>query len=212
MDKKSEKELVEEARRDPKAFGAIFDLYHVKILKYAAYRTGNAEAARDITSEAFFKTLNKLWQFKWSGASFSAWLYRIASNEVNMYFRSKKYEPSSLDELMEKDPSYEAPSKSDLAAELEEAQKSIDRNSLFKLVHAELVKLPPAYQEALSMRFFDEMKISDISLALGKKEGTIKSLISRGLSMLRLAMQPNTGLSIIYSEGITEGEAVENGK
>jgi len=198
VDKKSEKELVEEARRDPKAFGAIFDLYHAKILKYAAYRTGNAEAARDITSEAFFKALNKLWQFKWSGASFSAWLYRIASNEVNMYFRSKKYEPSSLDELMEKDPSYEAPSKSDLAAELEEAQKSIDRNSLFKLVHAELVKLPPAYQEALSMRFFDEMKISDISLALGKKEGTIKSLISRGLSMLRLAMQPNTGLSIIY--------------
>ncbi|MGD0566687.1 MAG: sigma factor, partial [Candidatus Goldiibacteriota bacterium] len=71
MDKKSEKELVEEARRDPKAFGAIFDLYHAKILKYAAYRTGNAEAARDITSEAFFKALNKLWQFKWSGASFS---------------------------------------------------------------------------------------------------------------------------------------------
>jgi RNA polymerase sigma-70 factor (ECF subfamily) len=212
LDKSNEKELVEKARRDPEAFGVIFDLYHPKILRYAVYRTGNAEAARDITSETFFKALNKLWQFKWTGASFSAWLYRIASNEINMYFRTKKHEPASLDEMMEKVPSYEAPSANDLEKELEEAQTAIDRNSLFLSVHAELIKLPAIYQEVLSMRFFDSMKISDISRTLGKKEGTVKSLISRGISMLKRSMQPNKDLSIIYGEGLMEREAMANGK
>jgi RNA polymerase sigma-70 factor (ECF subfamily) len=212
VDNISEKEMVENARLDPEAFGAIFDLYHTKILRYAVYRTGNAEAARDITSETFFKALNKLWQFKWTGASFSAWLYRIASNEINMYFRSKKYEPASLDEMMEKIPSYEAPSANDLEKELEEAQAAIDNNSLFLSVHAELIKLPALYQEVLSMRFFDSMKISEISRTLGKKEGTVKSLISRGISMLKKSMQPNKDLGIIYGEGLMEREAMANEK
>jgi RNA polymerase sigma-70 factor (ECF subfamily) len=208
LDKISEKEMVEAARRDPAAFGALFDLYHLKILKYAAYRTGNAEAAKDITGETFFKALNKLWQFRWRGASFSALLYRIASNEVNMYFRSKKYAPASLDELIENSPSYEPRSSNSLNEELENAQKAIDNNSLFALVHAELVKLPPLYQEVLSMRFFDSMKISEISAALNKKAGTVKSILSRGLSMIRGSMQPNPAAGIIYDAGKNESEGL----
>jgi RNA polymerase sigma-70 factor (ECF subfamily) len=208
LDKKNEKEMVEAARHNPAAFGALFDLFHLKILKYAAYRTGNAEAAKDITGETFFKALNKLWQFRWQGASFSAWLYRIASNEVNMYLRSKQYEPASLDELIEKSPSYEPRSANSLYEELENAQKVIDNNSLFALVHAELVKLPQLYQEVLSMRFFDSMKISEISVALNKKEGTVKSILSRGLSMIKGSMQPNTTASIIYDAEKNESEGL----
>jgi RNA polymerase sigma-70 factor (ECF subfamily) len=75
VDKDAEIKLVEDARRDPEAFGKLFEEYYPKILRYTMYRTGNTEAARDITSETFFKALKNLWKFRWIGTTFSAWLY-----------------------------------------------------------------------------------------------------------------------------------------
>jgi DNA-directed RNA polymerase specialized sigma24 family protein len=52
------------------------------------------------------------------------------------------------------------------------------------------------------------MKISEISAALNKKEGTVKSILSRALSMIRVSMQPNTAPGIIYDAGKNESEGL----
>jgi RNA polymerase sigma-70 factor (ECF subfamily) len=204
MEPLTEKKLVEAAKKDPEAFGPLFEEYYPRILKYASFRTGNAEIARDVTSETFFKALKNLWQFRWMGFSFSSWLYRIAGNEINMYFRRSKYEPTSLDAVLEKNPSLSPASKHDLEQELLAAQDAIDSNRDYKMIKEELLKLPVIYQEALTLRFFEEMKISEIASALGKKEGTVKSLISRGLAMLKGSMQPKDNIGIIWSESEKE--------
>jgi len=204
VDAQGDKKLVEAAKKDPKAFGILFEEYYPKILKYASFRTGNAEIARDITSETFFKALNKLWQFRWIGSTFSSWLYRIAGNEINMYFRHHKYEPASLDALLENNPALDPASKKDLEEEIFSAREAIEKNKDYMLIKEELLKLPAVYQEALSLRFFEDMKISMIAAVLKKKEGTVKSLISRGLAMLKKSAQPKTGTGIIWSESNKE--------
>ena len=98
MDNKTEKKAVEEAKKNPAAFAVLFEKYYSAILRYALHRTGNAAVADDVTSETFFKALNKLSSFKWTGIPFSAWLYRIAGNEIIDFYRKHKRTPYSLDD------------------------------------------------------------------------------------------------------------------
>ena len=102
MDLNQERELVRQAQKTPDAFAELYDQYYPKIFGYVLRRTANLEAAQDITSETFFNALRKLWQFHWRNVSFSPWLYKIATNEINQYFRKAEYKKSvSLEELQE---------------------------------------------------------------------------------------------------------------
>lgn len=185
MDLLEEKKLVLKAQKDPKAFGIIFDIYYPKILRYTIRRTGDIETAQDITSEVFFKALNKLWQFKWRSIPFSAWLYRIANNEVNQYFRKgTARKVTSLDMLTEKT-NFEAISSENLQEEIEEAEREAERYTEYKIVQNILKTLPIHYQEIITLRYFEKKKLTEIALILNKKEGTIKSLHFRALNLLR---------------------------
>ena len=55
--------------------------------------------AEDIASQVFLKALKKLWQFQWRSIPFSAWLYRIANNEI-AYFRTQHKPAVSLDIML----------------------------------------------------------------------------------------------------------------
>jgi len=184
MDLNEERELVTQARKTPDAFAKLYDEYYPKIFGYALRRTANLEVAQDITSETFFKALKKLWQFRWRDVSFSAWLYRIASNEVNQYFRKAEYKKSvSLEVLQEQ--GFEVVSSHDPESELIEAQEKLEQHQDFLEIQAKIVRLPAKYQEVIALRFFEKRQISEIAEILGKKEGTIKSLLHRAVEKLR---------------------------
>ena len=205
MDRNEEKKAVEEARKKPEAFGRLFEEYYPKILRYTICRTGNAEAARDITSETFFKALKNLWKFRWIGCSFSSWLYRIAGNTVIDYFRSKKFEPVSLEAAIEEGGLPELSSRRDLEEEIMEAQERLDAARDLADIRKFILKLPPHYQEVLVLRYMDGHKVEEIAGILGKKAGTIKSLISRGISMLKERMQPYISRSVKLDEAALKG-------
>jgi RNA polymerase sigma-70 factor, ECF subfamily len=206
MDLGQEKDLIARARIDPHVFGGIYEEYYPKMFRYALRRVGAVGIAEDITSETFFKALKSLWQFKWRNISFSAWLYKIATNEINYYFRCGGYRAVSLELLSEK--GFDPLARDDVQAELDEAETQLHRHQDFLIVREEIGKLPEKYQEVIALRFFENKKICEVAEILGKKEGTIKSLLSRGLDMLRdnlnegshdLAMQPFSEMSIIKS-------------
>ena len=45
--------------------------------------------------------------------------------------------------------------------------------------------MEPKYQEVLALRYFEQKPVTEICEILSKKEGTVKSLISRGLDKIR---------------------------
>jgi RNA polymerase sigma-70 factor, ECF subfamily len=49
-----------------------------------------------------------------------------------------------------------------------------------------LKKLNVKYQEVISLRYFEKKAILEIAEILDKKEGTVKSLLSRGLEKLKI--------------------------
>jgi RNA polymerase sigma factor (sigma-70 family) len=201
FDPEYERDLVKRAQNDAEAFGEIFDAHYERIYSYALKRTGEGDVAADITAETFMKAMRGLPLFRWRGIPLSAWLYRIAGNEINMYFRKGRYAALSLSKLMEEgfDPEAEDASSD---THLMEALLREDRQA--KEVYDQLRTLPAKYQEIIALRFFEDKTTPEIARILGKREGTVRSLLSRGLAMLKTrcsATQQNEAERIIGSEG-----------
>ncbi|HDZ54493.1 MAG TPA: RNA polymerase sigma factor [Candidatus Nealsonbacteria bacterium] len=185
MDLKEEKKLIQKAKQNPEVFGRLYEQHYPKIFGYILKRTANFEIAQDITSETFFKALKKLWQFHWKNIPFSSWLYRIANNEIANYFRKNKHKPVPLESI----PEPFSTSNSNPSADILEAEEELKKHQDFLVLQKEISKLSAKYQEVIILRFFDKKQIKEIAEILGKREGTIKSLLHRGLEKLRQSVE-----------------------
>ncbi|MBI5530229.1 MAG: RNA polymerase sigma factor [Candidatus Doudnabacteria bacterium] len=207
MDLAQERELVEKSRKDPESFGRLFDIYYGKIFAYIFKRTGHTQASQDITSEVFLKAYNKLWQFRWMNLSFGSWLYKIAGNEVNNYFKKGKTAPIPAEFIEELEHlGVCAPSAELEFLGLEQQQASLQD---LHLLHREILNLPPKYQEVMALRYFEDYSLKEICKILGKKEGTVKSLLSRGVDMLEKKLQPNSTNEVISTKTIIKSTSYE---
>jgi len=193
---KHEETLVTGAKEDPHAFGELFDKYYNSILNYVLHRTANVGLAEELTSNTFFNALRKLDTFKWRNIPFSAWLYRIASNEINGYFRkNKKKNLSLLDDNIEN----LSDENSIADIEIKKEEKNIAQNKIFNELHSAIIKVKPKYQEVIILRYFEKKSIKEISQINGKATGTVKSLLHRGLQKLK-----NEINSSLYEDFINE--------
>jgi RNA polymerase sigma-70 factor (ECF subfamily) len=87
LDQQEEIKLIDEAKADPKRFEPLYNAYFQPIFLFIFKRVADQEIAADITSQVFLNALTHLKKFKHTGAPFSAWLYRIAFNEVQYHYR-----------------------------------------------------------------------------------------------------------------------------
>ncbi len=200
MDLQKERELIQRAKKNPVEFGQLFYIYYPQIFGYVLRRVADPSTAQDIVAETFLKAYQNLGRFKWRDVSIGNWFYKIATNELRVYFRKSKYAPRSLELLFETD-GFEPISDQDLHQEMVDAQTAIERQEQFVAAQKILATLPIKYQEVISLRFVEKKKLSEIALILDKKEGTVKSLVSRALAKLReklvpLETQPNETTSI----------------
>ncbi len=175
-----EEELIRRARLDPAAFRPLFDRYHDQIFNYLLRRTSDVHLAKDLTSSTFLKALENIHRFRWRGISFAAWLYRIATNEVNLSYRNSK---RTIPFSKEMEQTLRAEGRSDAA--LLEAEEQIRRNVRFQKMHRALSTLEVKYQTVLALRYFEDKSIREIAEITGKPENTVKTLIRRGLMQLR---------------------------
>ena len=181
MDLKQETILIEQAKTDGEAFGDLYDSHYDQILNYVVRRTADIQVSQDITSEVFLKALHGIHKYRCNGVPFSAWLYRIASNEIANHYRNEKRQKDSQSELIKwndaRTPSAET--------EMILAEEEVRRNQEYLLLHRQLRMLTLKYQEVITLRFFEKKQLNEIGQILGKKEGTVKSLLHRGLEKLR---------------------------
>src|SRR6185503_6093780 len=80
--REDERRLVEAAQGDRARFADIYEEYFELVYAYIARCTRNREETEDLTAEVFRKALEHLPRFKWTGAPFAAWLFRIGSNLI----------------------------------------------------------------------------------------------------------------------------------
>jgi RNA polymerase sigma factor (sigma-70 family) len=188
MTSEEEQLLVKEAKINNESFVRLYNYYYPKILGYCFRRTLDLNLSKDLTSETFLKAFTGIGKYQWRGIPFSAWLFRIASNEMNMLNRKMKYHPDSLVSLKESgvfDGVFDITDKASLIEEKNELEKQLQQSEDFINIQRKLLLLPVKYQEVIALKYFEEKSIKEIVEILEIKEGTIKSLLSRGIEKLK---------------------------
>jgi len=172
----NEESLVRRAQqRDQEAFAQLYEENFDKIYRYIVLKIGNKTEAEDMTQQVFLNALKSISSFKWKGIPFSAWLFRIARNQVVDYLRKKaKRATAPLDESL---------ASSDSTPELIAEQK-IDTEQLL----AATTRLTPAQREVISLRFTSELPIAQVAKIMGKNEGAVKALQHSAIVALRKAL------------------------
>ena len=177
--------LVERAKTDPEAFGRLFETHYDRILTYTYRSTLDLAVAEELTSNTFFKALRGLPRYR-RRVPFAAWLYRIATNEVRMHWRSRRRrrttasDPASLEQIERA--YFESP-----ALEAEEERR--EKMRAYARLHELVGRLPERYRSVILLRFFEDLSYEAMADVLGKRIGTLKSLVHRGLRRLRVLLE-----------------------
>ncbi|HCO92866.1 MAG TPA: hypothetical protein DIU00_02765 [Phycisphaerales bacterium] len=166
--------LVSAVGQDSEATGRLYDKYYSEILDYIYHCTFDGTVAEDLTSNVFLAVFRHLGQYRWRQVPFRAWLYRIATNEVRMHWRRQKR--VKMVRLQPEDDEY--------AAELTAAD-SIETAEEYRLLHKALLELRIKYRTVIILRYFEDKAIAEICEITGRKEGTVKSQLHRGLARLQ---------------------------
>ena len=169
-----ERRLVEAAQRDTARFGDLYEHYFELVYAYVARRVRDRNEAEDLTAEVFHKALRSLPRFKWTGAPFAAWLFRIASNMIADRAQRAAREGSFRSD--EDGPEIGAPQSQQ--ADLEQSERSA---ALFRLIDG----LGEVQRLVLQMRFAEEKSIREIAQTLERSEGAVKQLQFRALEKVR---------------------------
>ena len=176
--------MLKDIENDPQKFWEVYKAFHKNIFGYVYRRTTDYEAASDITGETFLKAFVNINKFKWNNISLLYWLYKIATNELNKYFNSHKYKPHSLSRIQE-EYGIDFTDHSNAETESIKLQNELEKHQEFMRVNDSLRMLDIKYQEVIALRFFEHKSIKEIAMILSKKEGTVKSLLSRGIEKLK---------------------------
>lgn len=161
------------ARGDEQAAGLLFDHYYPRVFRYARGKLGRDVDAEDVAAETFARVLRGLDKFRWKGAGFEAWLFRIAANLiVDAHRRSGR-------ELVEATmPELEAPL-GDLPETL--VLRAESAGGLRTL----LERLAPDQREVLLLRFAADMDTTEVGRVMDRNANAVRQLQFRALHRLR---------------------------
>ena len=169
------------AKKDPEAFGLIYDTYVKSIFRFIYFKVASTEQAEDLTSETFLKA----WQYlkeKREVPYLRALLYSIARSTVIDHYRRVACERGDVSMEDER-----ASGLTDAASEklLREVETRFDTAQVIEKLRG----LKDEYREVVIMKYLDEMTSGEIADALGKSATNVRVLLHRATKALTEAIQ-----------------------
>lgn len=157
----------------------LYDENAEDLLSFFVHRTVDTQIAFDLVSETFAEAIASRRKFK--GNSFEdgrRWLFGIARNLMNNYFRRGQVEQRAMQQLRFEPVELGE----DDATEIEEFAKMIE---LRGAVERALDSLRPEYREAVRARVLEQRSYAEIASEFCTTEEVIRARVSRGLKKLK---------------------------
>ena len=140
----------------------------------------NDSDVEDLVQETFIKAYKALDKFKFN-YSFSAWIYRIASNNTIDFLRKRRFDTFSIDKPIgnAEDENY---------FEIEDNSYSPDADLISEqkadIIRAAIDTLPENYREIILLRHEEELDYKAIAEQLDLPLGTVKAHLFRARKLL----------------------------
>lgn len=167
--KRSDAELLQKAKRDPKQFAALYTRYIDTIYNYFWYRVGHDEdVAEDLAQETFVRAYQALPRYRVTKTPYVSYLLAIAHNLLVNYYRSPK--PISIEAT-----GVDVP---------EEIWSDIEAKDNIRALWRAIQQLSPREQDILYFKYQKGYSVAEIAQITGASENAIKLTLSRARKKL----------------------------
>lgn len=170
--------LVEQAKRAPERFTAVFDRHYRQIYAYAARRLG-PDLAEDVASETFLIAFDRRGSYDSARAEVRPWLYGIASNLIARHARAETRRYRALAR------SFGAPDEDDHA---EDVAVRLDAMAVRGRLAEALRRLPEPVRAVLLLVAWAGLNQQEAAAALDIPAGTARSRLHRARQEMRKAL------------------------
>jgi len=160
------------AMDDLSKFSVLYDRYYVQIFRFVYQRTDSEDSAADLTSQVFLKAMLSLKKYQFRGLPFASWLYRVATNEVNLEYRKNKLQRvfnTSTENLLNVAQEFPDDGTEDMIQSI--------MNSMNTLNYEEM--------ELMEMRYFEKRPFKEIADITGMTENNLKVKVHRIIQKLK---------------------------
>lgn len=144
-----------------KAFEKLYDVFAEDIYKIILRRVKNESDTDDLLQTTFVKVWQNISKFKGDSAMYS-WVYRIAINETNMFFRKKK------DVIISDDSNY-------IFDQQVYNSFPLPPDKIDSFLFEAIESLPKKQKLIFELRYFDEVQFKKIAIDLSLSEGSVKA-------------------------------------
>lgn len=156
------KSLIKEGKNE-NAFEIILNQYKEKLYWQIRRIVISHHDADDVLQNTFIKIWKNLNNFRGDSKLFT-WLYSIATNESLMFLQTKKRKSFFISD-----------NNDILLAKNLESDIYFEGNEIQKKLQKAILKLPEKQRLIFNMKYFDDLKYSEISEILGTTTGALKA-------------------------------------
>lgn len=168
-----EEHIILRSQTDPDAFRPLYEKYFKRIFLFVLHRVEDRSQAADVTSQVFLKALLHIKRFKFRGLPFSSWLFRIALNECNDYFRkTSRYRMVTIEDTA-------------VTFLHEELTNNSREEDLRQQLPAILQKLTGEELQLIELRFFEQRPFKEVADIVGITETYAKVKVYRILQKMK---------------------------
>ena len=172
----TEKQLISQLQKGPekeKAFRILIQRYQERLYWHIRKIVLTHEDANDIIQDCFIKIYKNIHSFRGDSSLYS-WMYRMGTNEsLNFLKRQAKERKVSYEEFLH-----------DRAESLQE-DILYDGDRIQLLLQKAIAKLPDKQRLVFNMRYFEELKYSEISEILEVSEGSLKASYHHAVAKIK---------------------------
>ena len=173
QESQTEESVIRKSQADPEAFRPLYERYFKRIFLFVLHRVADKSTAPDITSQVFLKALLNIGRFKFRGLPFSSWLFRIALNECNDYFRkNSRYRIVTIEDKV-------------VEHLFEELTSASREEHLRQQLPAILQKLSSEELQLIELRFFEQRPFKEVADISGITETYAKVKVYRILQKMK---------------------------
>jgi len=175
------------------AFREFVELYKSDVYSMAYRLTGNHSDADDLSQVVFikfFKTVNNYRQ----EAGVKTWLYKIA---VNSHIDKERKKVNKIIFRFNQDFDDQTPFEETIETDKANPEQIAESKIINTHVKHALTKLSAKEKSVFILKHYQDQTLKEIAQAINTSEGTVKSLLFRGIKKLQSALafyKPELGL------------------